>query len=58
MVRSAVELTGILASIIYLDLVGLPEKDASAALLGAFSARNKLTSAPAFPGATTPLVPT
>jgi TIR domain len=51
------ELTGILAPIIYLDLVGLPEKDASAALLGAFSARNKPFSAPGFPGATTPHAP-
>jgi internalin A len=47
------ELTGILAPIVYLDLVGLPEADAIAALLGAFSTRNKPTSAPAFPGATT-----
>jgi internalin A len=45
------ELTGILALIVYLDLVGLPEADASAALLGAFSARNKPTSAPGFPSA-------
>ena len=50
-------LTGILTPINYLDLVGLPEKDASAALLGAFSARTKPASAPAFPGAiTTPSV--
>jgi hypothetical protein len=34
-----------LAPIVYLDLVGLPEADASAALLGAFSARNKPSSA-------------
>jgi hypothetical protein len=33
-----------------LDLVDLPEKDAQAALLGAFSTRNKPASAPAFPG--------
>jgi TIR domain/Effector-associated domain 1 len=46
------KLTGILAPINYLDLVGLPEADASAALLGAFRIRNKPTSAPAFPGAT------
>jgi hypothetical protein len=51
------ELTGILAPIVYLDLVGLPEKDASAALLGAFSARNKPSSAPAFPGASTTKAP-
>jgi hypothetical protein len=44
------DLTGILAPIVYLDLVGLPEEDASAALLGAFSARNKPSSTPAFPG--------
>jgi hypothetical protein len=31
----------------YLDLVGLPEADATAALLGALSARNKQPSAPA-----------
>lgn len=46
------DLTGILAPIVYLDLTDLPEKDARAALLGAFSARNKPASAPAFPGAT------
>ena len=45
------ELTGILAQIIYLDLVGLSEVDARAALLGAFSTRIKPTSAPGFPGA-------
>ena len=39
-----------MAPIIYLDLVGLPEADARAALLGAFSARNKPASARAFPG--------
>jgi internalin A len=44
------ELTGILAPIVYLDLVSLPEEDARAALLGAFTARNKPPSAPAFPG--------
>ena len=48
------ELTGILAPINYLDLVGLREEDARAALLGAFSKRNKPSSAPAFPGAITP----
>jgi len=51
------ELTGILAPIVYLDLVGLPEEDARVALLGAFSARNKPSLPPAFPGATTPLKP-
>jgi TIR domain len=44
------DLTGILKPIVYLDLLGLPEKDARAALLGAFSERNKPPSAPAFPG--------
>jgi hypothetical protein len=51
------ELTGILAPIVYLDLIGLPEEDAGTALLGAFSARNKPASAPAFPGTRTPLPP-
>jgi hypothetical protein len=46
----ACQLTGILAPIAYLDLVGLPENDARAALLGAFNIRNKPVSAPAFPG--------
>ena len=50
------ELTGILAPINYLDLVGLPEADASTALLGAFSARNKPSLPPAFPGAPAPPV--
>jgi hypothetical protein len=54
---AACELTGILAPIVYLDLVGLPEEDARAALLGAFSARNKPSLPPAFPGATTPHKP-
>lgn len=44
------ELTGILAPINYLDLVGLAEEDARAALLGAFRTRNKPSYAPAFPG--------
>jgi TIR domain len=48
------ELTGILAPIVYLDLVGLPENDARTALLGAFSGRNKPASAPTFPGTRTP----
>jgi hypothetical protein len=51
------ELTGIMAPIIYLDLVGLPEADARAALLGAFTARNKPVSAPAFPGGARQEVP-
>jgi len=46
----ACQLTGLLASIVYLDLVGLPENDARTALLGAFSIRNKPSAAPAFPG--------
>ena len=50
----ACQLTGLLASIVYLDLVGLPENDARTALLGAFSIRNKPASAPAFPGTRTP----
>jgi internalin A len=49
------ELTGILASIVYLDLVDLPENDARTALLGAFTpVRNKPHVAPAFPGSRTP----
>jgi TIR domain-containing protein len=51
------KLTGILAPIFYVDLIGLPETDASAALLGAFSIRNKPSSAPAFPGATATKTP-
>jgi hypothetical protein len=47
----ACQLTGLLASIVYLDLVGLPETDALTALLGAFSIRKKPASAPVFPGA-------
>jgi TIR domain len=49
--------TGLLKSIIYVDLVGLPEEDARTALLGAFNTRNKPTSVPAFPGPPTPQVP-
>jgi TIR domain len=52
----ACELTGLLASIVYLDLVGLPENDARANLLGAFNIRNKPAAAPAFPGVQGPLV--
>ena len=51
------QLTDILAPIIYLDLLGLPEEDARAALLGAFSTRNKPALPPSFPGATTPHKP-
>ena len=51
------ELTGILAPIVYLDLVGLPEEDARAALLGGFSTRNKPVSAPVFPGVGSPQAP-
>jgi TIR domain len=53
----ACQLTGLLASIVYLDLVGLPENDARTALLGAFSIRNKPASAPVFPGTRAPQVP-
>jgi hypothetical protein len=53
----ACQLTGILAPIVYLDLIGLPENDARTALLGAFSIRNKPVSAPAFPGIRTPQAP-
>jgi hypothetical protein len=49
--------TGLLKSIIYVDLVGLPEEDARTALLGAFNTRNKPTSVPAFPGASTTKTP-
>jgi len=52
------ELTGLLASIVYIDLVGLPEEDARAALLGALSTRKKPSSSPAFPGVTAPQPPT
>ncbi len=41
---------GLLAQIIYLDIVGLLEEDAKAAILGAFSQRVKPTIAPDFPG--------
>src|SRR5271165_6804230 len=51
---AACELTGILAPIVYLDLVGLPENDARTALLGAFGRRNKPDSTPAFPGVRSP----
>jgi hypothetical protein len=53
----ACQLTGILAPIVYLDLIGLPENDARTALLGAFSIRNKPVSAPAFPSTRTPRSP-
>ena len=46
--RPLCELTGILAPIIYLDLLGLSEADARAALLGAFRCR-KPSSPPIFP---------
>lgn len=52
------DLTGILAPIVYLDLVGVPEKDAQAALLGAFRIRNKPSSAPVFPGSPTTQIST
>jgi len=37
-------------SIIYVDLVGLSEQDASIAILGGFSSRAKPSQAPAYPG--------
>src|ERR1700736_1811910 len=43
--------TGMLAPIIYVDLLDLPQEDARAVLLGAFSERAKPSSMPAFPGA-------
>jgi TIR domain len=52
------EPTGLLASIIYVDLLGLAQDDARAVLLGAFSERTKPTSMPAFPGAQGPSVTT
>jgi TIR domain len=54
---AACELTGLLAPIVYLDLVGLPENDARPALLGAFNIRNKPAVAPTFPGAGSPQAP-
>jgi TIR domain-containing protein len=45
---------GMLAPIIYVDLLGLPQDDARAVLLGAFSERAKPSSMPAFPGAQSP----
>jgi hypothetical protein len=48
------EPTGLLASIIYVDLLGLAQDDARAALLGAFSERAKPRSMPTFPGAQGP----
>jgi hypothetical protein len=51
------QLTGLLTSIIYLDLVGLPENDARTALLGAFSIREKPVLAPTFPGMRRPPAP-
>ena len=42
------ERTGILAPIVYLDLVGLAENDARAALLGAFTPRSKHPRRPLF----------
>jgi hypothetical protein len=49
---------GLLASIIYVDLIGLAQDDARAALLGAFSERAKPSSMPAFPGAQRPAATT
>ena len=42
--------TGILQTIVYVDLVGLPEDDARSAVLGAFADRAKPTVAPSYPG--------
>jgi pimeloyl-ACP methyl ester carboxylesterase len=50
------EPTGMLAPIIYVDLLGLAQDDARAVLLGAFSERAKPSSMPAFPGAQSPYV--
>ena len=41
--------TGLLAPVVYVDLVGLGEPDARAAVLGAFSERAKPAQAPIFP---------
>jgi hypothetical protein len=41
---------GLLASLIYVDLVGLSEDAARAALLGGFGARSKPATSPTFPG--------
>jgi hypothetical protein len=43
--------TGLLKASVYVDLVGLGERDAQAAILGAFSERNKPSKSPLFPGA-------
>ena len=43
--------TGLLTSIVYVDVVGLGEQDARAAVLEAFSGRAKPAHAPGFPGA-------
>ena len=42
---------GLLAGIVYVDLVGLSEDDARVSLLGGFSERGKPASPPHFPGA-------
>jgi hypothetical protein len=44
------EPTGLLASVICVDIVGSSEQDARLAILGAFSARAKPSRPPAFPG--------
>ena len=41
---------GLLASLVYVDLIGLSQDAAEAALMGAFSARAKPSTAPTFPG--------
>ena len=41
---------GVLAQVIYVDIVGLSEQEAKSAVLKAFSERGKLDSQPYFPG--------
>jgi hypothetical protein len=49
------QLTGILSSIIYVDLVGCSEPDARSAILKAFQERAKPMQAPVFPGSGNPM---
>jgi hypothetical protein len=49
--------TGMLASVVYIDLVGLPEEDARIAVLGALSERAKPAHAPVYPGQTERVAP-
>jgi hypothetical protein len=44
------EAIGFFATTVYIDIVGLSEQDARAAILGAFSSRLKPTKQPAYPG--------